>query len=167
MRATVPTGRIRNRYDPFPEGTYRGRIDETEVRDPNDDGEWLLVEVSVEDIEPVDETDDPGRDSFSDDLTVKTDGLHIADIEDFTQDDLYEGRTFGLVRAAGLLAGLGEAVGATEIDDEEMEQSVDIEAILEALTSGEFDSEVVGFEVGHYERDDGLDDQFVAFGVLE
>mgnify|MGYP006283097509 CR=1 FL=1 len=164
MRAPIPTGRIRNRYDPFPQGTYRGRLTEAEVRDPTGEGEWLTIEVTVEDIEPVGETDDPGRSTYSDDLTIQTDGLHVDDVEDFTNDEV----PFGLVRTAGLLAGLGEAVGALEIDDGAVENAVDISPILSALNEGEFDGEIVGFEIGHWtNNDDEVNDQFAAFGALE
>lgn len=161
MRARVPTQLVDNEYEAFPKGFYDGDIDSAEVRDPKDDGSWLTMEVGFASITPKEGTNDPGRSRFSNGITIYSEGVHVKDVEDFSNNDL----PFGVRRAGGLLAGLAEGLGVATRDDDGY-LDVDIEAVIDALTSGEFEGERVGFQVGHYspKNSDKTYEQFERFG---
>lgn len=161
MRASVPTSVVDNEYENFPKGYYDGNIDSAEVRDPNDDGSWLMIRLAVDEITPKEGTADPGRGRFSSDITVKTDGVDLFEVEDFNNPDL----PFGIVRGAGLLAGLAEALGVGERDEQTGQVVADLEAVAQAVTGGQFEGERVGFGVSHYTNSKGdTYDQFERFG---
>ena len=160
MRASVPTAVVDNTYENFPQGNYDGEIREAELRDVNNDGSWLTLKVGVDNITPREGTANPGRDRFQSDITIRTDGVDLFEVTDFSNPDL----PFGIRRAAGLLAGLGEGLGVAERTVEGV--SVDLKAVAEALIDGKFKGERVGFEVTHYtNKKDKTFDQYNRFGA--
>lgn len=160
MRASVPTAVVDNTYEVFPQGYYDGDIAAAELRDPNKDGSWLTLKVAVSNITPKDGTQDPGRSAFQSDLTIKTDGVDLFEVEDFSDRDL----PFGIRRSAGLLAGLAEGLGVATRENGSVQ--ADLRAVAEALIEGNFEGERVGFEVAHYtpKDSDKARDQYNRFG---
>jgi hypothetical protein len=152
---------VDNSYAVFPEGTYTGALSGAEVRDPKSDGSWLTLKVSLDDITPMDGTADPGRTKFNGDLTILTDGHDLREIEDFSNRDI----PFSVVRSAGLIAGIAEALGVASRENGQVD--VDIRQVLEALTEGNFAGERVAFEVTHYspKNSDKTYEQFNRFGA--
>ena len=160
MRASVPTSAVDNTYEEFPVGMYDGEIGSAEIRDPNGDGSWLTLKLGVENISAKEGTDDPGRSTFQSDITILTDGTDLREVEDFSNGEL----PFPIRRAAGLLAGLAEGLGVATRENGRVE--VDIQAIADALTNGEFAGERVGFEVSHFynKKTKKTRDQYNRFG---
>lgn len=160
MRASVPTSTVDNTYEAFPRGAYDGEIQGAEIRDPNNDGSWLVLKLSVSGVTPKEGTADPGRSAFQSDITLKTDGVDVTTVEDFGNRDL----PFPIRRSGGLLAGLSEALGVASRDNGQV--SFDPAAIVDALVDGQFVGEKVGFEVGHYTPKGSTDarDQYNRFG---
>lgn len=160
-RARVPGALIDNSYENFPKGFYDGDITGAEVRDPNGDGSWLTLKLSVDNITPKEGTADPGRTRFQGDITLRTDGVDLSEVEDFGNGDI----PYGVRKAGGLIAGIAEGLNvATRGDDGVLD--VDLAAMVDALTSGDFEGERVGFEVSHYspKTSDKTYDQFNQFG---
>lgn len=160
MRASVPTSVVDNTYEVFPQGYYDGDIVEAEVRDPNGDGSWLTLKIRTENITPKEGTEDPGRSAFQSELTIKTDGIELFDVDNFNDRSI----PFGLVRAAGALAGLAEGLGVATRENGAVD--VDLRQVAEALAAGQFNGERVGFQVTHYSPKDSdkTYDQFGGFG---
>ena len=164
MRARVPSNIIDNSFKLFPEGAYDGDITGAVIRDPNNDDSWLLLKVSVGNITAKDGTASPGRDRFQSDITLKTDGTSVFEIEDFGGADV----PFVLERGAGLLAGLAEGLGIAETR-ENGAAYVDLKEVVEALIDGNFEGERVGFEVAHWTSKGDKPvtrDQYVTFGFI-
>lgn len=161
MRARVPGSVIDNDYENFPEGFFDGDLGVAEVRDVHGDGSWLSLEIPTSNITPKEGTEDPGRSTFSTGITVLTDGVDLTEVDDFSNGDI----PFGVRRAAGCLAGMAEGLGVAERDDAG-NVDVDLAAVIDALTSGEFEGERVGFEVSHYspKGSDKTYEQYNRFG---
>lgn len=161
MRASIPTNVVDNSYAVFPEGFYTGALTSAEVRDPKSDGSWLTLKVGLGEVTPNEGTADPGRASFKGDLTIRTDGHDILEIEDFSNREI----PFSLVRSAGLIAGIAEALGVASREGGNVD--VDIREVVEALTEGNFSGERVSFQVTHYspKNSDKVYEQFGAFGT--
>jgi hypothetical protein len=161
MRASIPTNVVDNSYAVFPEGTYTGALQSAEVRDPKSDGSWLTLKVGLDTITPMDGTTDPGRATFKGDFTIATDGHDLREIEDFSSREI----PFSIVRSAGLIAGMAEALGVANRENGQVD--VDIRQVLEALTEGNFAGERVAFEVTHYspKNSDKTYEQFNRFGT--
>jgi len=160
-KARVPGSLIDNEYQTFPKGFYDGDIASAEIRDPRNDGSWLSLELGMENVTPKEGTEDPGRSSFSTGITISTDGVHVTEVEDFSNGEL----PFAIRRAGALLAGLAEGLQVTTRDDSGVVE-VDIEAVVNALTSGEFEGDRVGFQVDHYspKNSDKTYEQYNRFG---
>jgi len=160
MRVSIPTSVVDNTYTAFPEGTYTGALVSAEVKDPKDDGSWLLLKLGLDGISANEGTEDPGRSKFTADITLYTDGQNVAEIENFNAD----GVPFSLVRSSGLLAGIAEGLGVVTRDGTQV--VVDLEQVIAALTDGNFEGERVSFEVSHYtpKGSDKTYEQFSAFG---
>lgn len=140
MQAEIPTTLVDRTYDPFPPGTYKGEISGAEIT-TFDSGDANL-RLSVQNIQPLGEdTPDPDGRPFNGDIAVRRDGVGITEIADFSDRDL----NFGLRLGAGLLAGVAEAVGAGERGETSV--STDLSAVIDALTSGEWEGAEIGFEV--------------------
>lgn len=164
MRAVVPTSVTDNRPDAFPEGFYEGTISGAAVRDPNKDGSWVLVALSLSDITPREGTADPGRKSYRSDILLRNtdrDG-NVVDIREL--DSVNGGTPFQIRRAAGLLAGLGLAVGAAERTPQG--DIVDFGAVAEQLVGGAFEGQRISFQVNHWTPKGGGEarDQIVRIG---
>ena len=162
MRARVPEAVVDNAYELMPTGNYDGAIVSAVIRDPNNDGEWLTLRVSIEGVTSRDGTADTGRDRFQSDLTIRTDGVDLFEVEDFTNGEI----PFGIRRAAGLLAGLAEGLGVESRADGAVE--VDLRSVTEALIDGQFAGEQVAFEVSHYKGTKPgakARDQYNRFGI--
>lgn len=161
MRASIPTNIVDNSYAVFPEGKYTGSLSGAEVRDPKGNGSWLTLKVSLDEISPMEGTEDPGRTKFNGDITILTDGHDMREIADFSDRNL----PYALVKSAGLIGGMAEALGVASRENGRVD--VDIPAVLEALTEGNFAGERVGFEVAHYspKNSDKTYEQFNAFAM--
>jgi len=161
MRASIPTNVVDNSYTVFPEGFYTGALSSAEVRDPKSDGSWLLLRVGLDTITPNDGTADPGRESFRGDITISSDGHDLREITDFSSKEI----PFGVVRSAGLLAGIAEALGVATRENGQVD--VDLRQVVEALAEGNFAGERVAFEVTHYKpkNSDKIYEQFNRFGA--
>lgn len=159
MRASIPTAIVDNTYENFPEGTYVGSIDGAEIRDVKDDGSWITMKLSIGSITPADGTEDPGRKRFTGELTLVNDENDVRTMTNFGQ-----GAHFGLVRTAGLLAGLAEGLGVAERTPQGVQ--VDLDAVISGLADGQFAGEQVAFEVTHYtSKSNGKTyDQYAKFG---
>lgn len=159
MRATIPASDVDNSYAVFPEGLYNGQIATAEIRDVKDG--WQTLKIAVEEVTPRDETQpSPGRTKFQSDITLKTDGVSVFEVGDFSSPDL----PFGIRKAAGLLAGLAEGLGVATRENGQV--VADLKSVAEALVAGEFKGEKIGFEVKHY-KPKGKDktyDQYNRFG---
>jgi hypothetical protein len=159
VRASVPTSTVDNTYEVFPKGVYDGNLSGAQQRDVNGDGSWITLKLSVSDITPKEGTADPGRTAFNSDLTLKTDGVDLFEVENFNSRDV----PFGIRRSAGLLAGLAEGLGVAARENGIV--SVDLAAVVTALVDSQFDGERVGFEVSHYTPKGGeARDQYNRFG---
>lgn len=161
MRAEVPTSVVDNSYTVFPEGYYEGAIASAELRDPNNDGSWLVLKVGLNDITPKDGTSLTDRKTFKGDITVRTNGTDLFEMDGFTGDDL----PFAIVRSAGVLAGLAEGLGVATRTNGAV--NVDLKATAEALIDGQFEGERVSFQVTHYtpKGSDKPRDQYNRFGA--
>lgn len=160
MRARVPTAVVDNTYEAFPEGYYNGKITGAELRDPNKDGSWLVLKLATGDVTPKEGTADPGRSAFSGDITIKTDGVDLFEIEDFTDRNI----PYPVRLSAGLLAGLAESLGVGTRQNGAVE--ADLKALAEALIDGNFEGESIGFSVKHWTPKGGdTRDQFGSFGA--
>lgn len=160
MKAQVPNTIVDNDYEAFPEGFYDGEISGAQLRDPNNDGSWLILKLSLTNVTPKDGTQDPGRNRFSGDITLRTDGTDLFEVSNFADNELH----FAIRRSAGLLAGLGEGLGvATRVGGS---VDVDLKAVAEALIDGNFENAKVGFQVSHYtnKKSGKTYDQFARFG---
>lgn len=159
MRVSIPTSGIDNTYEAFPEGAYTGEIASAALRDPAGDGSWLVLKVGVNNIVPKDGTADPGRNRFSGDITIQTDGVNLLEVEDFANGEV----PFTVKKAADLLAGLAEGLDVVSREDGRVE--VDLREIFEGLIDGQFEGETVGFEIGNWQPKEGpTRDQYRAFG---
>lgn len=159
MRVSIPTALVDNTYENFPEGTYVGTIDGAEIRDVMNDGSWITLKISVDGVSPIGNTPEPGRQRFTGEVTLVTDGSDIRTLTDFGKDT-----HFGLVRAAGLLAGLAEGLGVGERTPQGLQ--VDLDAVINGLADGQFAGEQVAFEVTHYtsKKSGKTTDQYAKFG---
>lgn len=163
MRTKVPVSGIRNEYEPFPVGLYTGTLGEVELRDPQGEGEWLTLRLPTENIEAEgEETGDPGRSRYQDEVTIKTDGIDLGEDVEEVSDEL----PFQIQRAAEVLGGLAWALGVIQIDEDATgDVELDFGELIDALQQQEFEGERVAFQIGHWEDDDGAThDQYVAFG---
>lgn len=161
MRASVPSTIVDNEYSLFPEGAYEGKIASAELRDPKGDGSWKVLKVALEDVTPREGTADPGREKFQSDITIVNDGIDVLEVTDFASQEI----PFQIRRAAGLLAGLGEALGVAERKNGVVH--ADLKAVAEALIGGEFKGEKISFEVTHFKgKKEGSKprDQYNRFG---
>lgn len=160
MRARVPTAIIDNTYEAFPEGHYNGKIVGAELRDPNRDGSWLILKLAAGDVTPKEGTPNPGRGAFSGDITLKSNGIDLFEIADFSDTSI----PYPIRLSAGLLAGLAEVLGVGDRSNGAVE--TDLKAFTTALLDGQFQGEAVGFSVKHWSKADGTPrDQFGAFGA--
>lgn len=146
MRARVPTSVVDNTYEAFPAGLYDGKIATAEIRDASKtkDGSWLTLKLGVEDITPRDGTPSPGREKFTGELTLTTDGVDVFTVEDFTNPNV----PFGIRKTAGLLAGLAEGLNLGTRTKEGVE--ADLKQVAEALVAGDLKGDKISFEVAHY-----------------
>lgn len=149
MRVQVPSAVVNNSYKAFPQGSFDGTISAAQVRDIKNDGSWVVIKLSLDKVTPREGTPNPGRDRFSGDITlVNTDREgNTVDLRQLTE---INGDTpFSIERSAGLLAGLGAALGVAEVDDAG-NVGVDFSQVAEALVDGQFAGQRIGFEVSHY-----------------
>lgn len=159
MRARVPTAAIDNSYEAFPEGAYDGQIASATLRDPNGDGSWLILKLGLDSIVPKEGTSDPGRERFSGDITIETDGVNVFDVEDFGNGKL----DFRIRKSGALLAGLAEGLGLVTRENGQVD--VDLREVADSLIDGQFEGETVGFEIGNWQPKEGpTRDQYRAFG---
>lgn len=162
LRVNVPTNIVDNSYEIYPEGNYDGDIASASIRDVLGDGSWLTLKVSLDGVTARDGTADASRDRFQSDLTIRTDGIDLFEVENFANGEI----PFGIRRAAGLLAGLAEGLS---IEGRESGQvGVDLKEVAEALVDGQFEGERVSFEVAHYtpkKEGSTARDQYNTFGV--
>lgn len=128
---TVPTSIVDNEYVPFPEGTYRGALEDCKPV-KNDDGSWMGLELSFVDIEAVGDSPEELR-PFTDTITIRVKNQSLVDVVDITQ---LPRELFGLRLGAGLLAGLAEAFGEAVRTEEGV--NVDLESMIENLQDGTF-----------------------------
>ena len=161
MRATVPSNIVDNSYEVFPEGNYEGALAGAEHRDVKGDGSWKTLKIVTDNITPREGTGEPGRSKFQADITLTTDGVDIFEVEDFSSKDV----PFGIVRSAGLLAGLAEGLNLGTRGPNGVE--VDLKAVVEALIDGQFAGEKVSFQVSHYKpkNSDKVYEQYNRFGA--
>ena len=162
MRASIPTNVVDNTYATFPAGVYTGGLASAEQRDPQGSGEWLTLKVGFNEVTPNEGTEDPGRSSFAADITIRTGGFDVTEIEDFSKRDI----PFAIVRSAGLLASMAEALGVASRENGRVD--VDIRQVVDALTEGNFAGERISFEVSHYTPKNSPDkvyEQFAHFGM--
>jgi hypothetical protein len=155
MRVAVPNATVDNTYEAFPAGDYEGTIEGASIRDPNQDGSWVLAKLSLTSVTPREGTADPGRSAFSGDITIaNTDKSgKFADVRELTE---INGKTpFAVKRGVGLLAGLATAVGAGERDNSHT--SVDLKATVDALVDGAFNGQRIAFRVSHYNDRDQIE----------
>lgn len=159
MRARVPAARVHNEYEAFPEGFYDGDLAEARVRDPNEDGSWLRLRISLDNVAPKEGTEDPGRTRFTGEITVLTDGYNVAEIDDFGNDEL----PYPVQLAGELLGGIAEGLGVYDTDGKYIE--FDPGELISALTDGAFEGERVGFRVRHWtDKEGNTRDDFAQFG---
>tara|TARA_R110002020_G_scaffold121916_3_gene277024 strand:+ start:17856 stop:18353 length:498 start_codon:yes stop_codon:yes gene_type:complete len=147
MQVTIPTSLIDQSYEAFPEGTYSGELDSSELRDPKGDGSWLTLKLGFDEVMANTGTDDPGRSRFTGDITIATDGY---DVRELQESDLRNKNVpYSVRRTSGLLAGMAEGLGIVQRNGTGG-VTVDLAEIVEALTEGNFAGERVAFEVSHY-----------------
>lgn len=162
MRVSVPTNIVDNSYEIYPEGNYDGDIASASIRDVLGDGSWLTLKVSLDGVTARDGTADAGRDRFQSDITLRTDGTDLFEVENFANGEI----PFGIRRAAGLLAGLAEGLSIEDRADGAV--GVDLKEVAEALVDGEFEGERVSFQVSHYtpkKEGSTARDQYGKFGI--
>jgi hypothetical protein len=148
MQVKVPNRIVDNSYTAFPRGNYDGTISGAAVRDPNNDGSWVLVKLSLEGITPREGTADPGRTNFSGDIVIRNTDKDTGEAQDLRELSEVNGNLhFTVERGAGLVAGLGAAVGAAERDETGV--SVDLGAVIESLVDGAFEGKRIGFTVNN------------------
>lgn len=136
---TVPTALVDNDYELFPEGAFMGVLSGAAQKE----FDWgTILNVSLAKTSPLDEggAETNGR-TFTGRISLSHDGVSLFDITSV------EGATFPLRKAAGLLAGLAEAVGAVERTNGSI--SLDLEDFVEALTGGVYEDQAVLFRVSH------------------
>jgi hypothetical protein len=143
MRASVPSTVVDNEYSLFPQGTYEGEIATAELRTPKEG--WQVLKLAVENVAPREGTGDPGREKFQSDITILNEGVNVLEVADFSDPDV----PFQIKRAAGLLAGLGEALGVAERVNGVVH--ADLKQVAEALIAGEFKGNKIAFEVTHFQ----------------
>lgn len=138
----VPNRIVENRPQPFPEGSYMGRIKQVDER-WNDEQTRLNFTVTIKDITVVEGDTEPGARPYRFRLPVIWDGISLVDVEEFGDDV-----PFLLERSAGILAQLATALGvgkANELGDVE----VDFQELLEGLQEGQFNDIDILFGVAH------------------
>ncbi len=165
MRVQVPSAIVNNEYPVFPQGAYDGKITAAAVRDPNNDGSWVLIKLTVGDITPREGTADPGRDRFSGDITLRNTDQE-GNVQDLRELSEFNGTThWSIQTGARLLAGLAAGLDVAEVD-EAGNVNVDFSQVAEALIDGAFEGQRVGFEVNNYvsKKTKKTGDGFDAFG---
>lgn len=164
MRVSIPTSGIDNTYEAFPEGAYEGQIASASLRDPNNDGSWLVLKIGIDSITAKEGTSETTRDRFSGDITIQTDGVNLFEVENFGNGKI----PFTIKKAADLLAGLAEGLGVAGRDGGRVD--VDLKEVAEALIDGQHEGDSVGFEVANWQpkaEGSSLRDQFASFGHSE
>lgn len=165
MRVNVPNAIVDNEYPAFAPGTYDGTIASADVRDPNKDGSWLLIKLGLSDVTPREGTQGDGRSAFSGDIVIRNTDQETGAVQDLREMESINGEChWSIERGAGLLAGIGFALGVADRD--EQNTTVDLAQVAEALVDGDFAGQRVGFEVGNYisKKNQKTYDQFNAIG---
>jgi hypothetical protein len=145
MQSVIPTNIVDNVYEPFPEGTYKGRLADCKLV-TNDDKTWAGLEVSFVDNEPLNDSPEDAR-AFTDTITIRAKGKSITEVDSFaTLPKEY----FGLRLGSGLLAGLAEAFGAAVRTEDGV--AVDLEDFISNLQSGAHKDKYAVFITRHRAR---------------
>jgi hypothetical protein len=137
----VPGHIVDNKGQPFPQGTFLGRL--AEVKDSwSEDGKSAEYILTFRDNSPVDGPNVGAR-PFTQRIQVVYQDQSIVDITEFG-----ERTPFSLQRAAGLVAQLAVALGyATRSLDGSVEFNT--EELLENLLTGAYKDRQLGYEVKH------------------
>jgi hypothetical protein len=144
-QSVIPTTIVDNVYEPFPEGTYRGRLADCKLV-TNDDKTWAGLEVSFIDNEPLNDSPEDAR-AFTDTITIRAKGTSITEVTDFKT---LPKELFGLRLGGGLLAGLAEAFGAAIRTEDGV--ALDLEDFISNLQSGSHKDKMAVFITRHRSR---------------
>ena len=143
---TVPSSIVDNTFVPFPEGTYRGALEDCKLV-KNDVGSWAGLEVAFVNIEPVGDSPEDAR-PFRDTITIRVKDESILDVEDFSK---LPNELFGLRLGGGLLGGLAEAFDAGTRTDDGIQ--LDLEEFIVALQDGSYKGAEATFTTRQRERE--------------
>lgn len=145
MQVEIPNHVVQNEYPAFPAGHYEGVVSDAQIRDPRGDGSWLLIRLRLTDVQPREGTPDPGRRSFSGDITLRNtdkDG-NVLDLRVVSEVNGSTPRS--LQRGAGLIAGLAAAAGLAERTANGL--VVDLDYVVSELLSDQMNGLAVAFTV--------------------
>jgi hypothetical protein len=143
-------------FPAFPDGVYKGTLDRIEGIEFGEQGtdDWTYrLQLYFRDITPAtDGGTSVGNRPFRGQITIIRNGVSLADVVEGDIEEL----DFMLDRGLKLVGQLALVTGMTE-RDEQKGVTVDVEALVDAARSGEFDGMTMLFRVGHWTDQNGSD----------
>lgn len=143
---TIPNEVAFPKYEPFPEGTFKGSLAGASVTS-GEGGTWARLDVTFTDVKSLNGSIDVGKRPYKGNIPIKVRGTSLLEIDDWTT---LPDALFPLVVAARVLAGMALAFGAAEKTEDGVD--VDLDSFITDLEDGAYENYETVFVTRHRER---------------